>query len=57
MLQWIQTNFGTILLCAALIVIVALIVRSLVRQKKQGKASCGCGCEHCAMHDACHRQK
>ena len=57
MLQWIQTNLGTMLICAVLIVIVALIVRSLVRQKRQGTSSCGCNCAHCAMHGACHRQK
>ena len=57
MLQWIQTNLGTMLICAVLIVIVALIVRSLVRQKRQGKSSCGCNCAHCARHGACHRQK
>lgn len=57
MLQWIQTNLGTMLICAVLIVIVALIVRSLARQKRQGKSSCGCNCAHCAMHGACHRQK
>ena len=40
MLQWISENVGTILICMGLIVIVALIVRSLIRQKKQGKSSC-----------------
>ena len=43
MLQWISENVGTILICMGLIVIVALIVRSLIRQKKQGKSSCGAG--------------
>ena len=38
------------LLCAA-----GLIVRSLIRQKKQGKSSCGAGCAHCAMHGQCHK--
>lgn len=57
MLQWIQTNLGTMLICAVVIVIVAWIVRSLVRQKRQGKSACGCNCAHCAMHGACHQQK
>ena len=55
MLQWIGENVGTILICIGLIVIVALIVRSLIRQKKQGKSSCGAGCAHCAMHGQCHK--
>lgn len=41
MLQWISENVGTILICMGLIVIVALIVRSLIRQKKQGKSPAG----------------
>ena len=57
MLQWISANLGTILICAALLAAVALILRSLLRQKKQGNSSCGCGCAHCAMHGACHRAK
>ena len=52
MLQWISENVGTILICMGLIVIVALIVRSLIRQKK---SSCGAGCAHCAMHGQCHK--
>ena len=57
MLQWICANLGTILICIALIVVIALIFRSLIRQRKQGKASCGCNCAHCAMHETCHSQK
>ena len=59
MLQWISENVGTILICMGLIVIVALIVRSLIvyllRQKKAGKSSCGANCAHCAMHGQCHK--
>ena len=50
MLQWISAHIGTILICLALAAIVILILRSLIRQKKQGKSSCGCNCAHCAMH-------
>ena len=54
MLQWMSANGGTILISLALAGIVALIIRSLLRQKRQGKSSCGCNCAHCAMHGACH---
>ena len=57
MLQWIGANIGTILICLVLIVVVFFIVRSLLRQKKQGKSSGGCNCAHCAMHGSCHSQK
>ena len=39
MLDWIAANLATILICALLIVIVFLIVRHLLRQKKAGKNS------------------
>ena len=56
MLDWIAANLATILICALLIVIVFLIVRYLLRQKKAGQNSCGAGCAHCAMHGQCHSQ-
>ena len=57
MLQWIGANLGTILVCLVLLAIVTFIIVYLVRQKKQGKSSCGCNCAHCAMHGSCHSQK
>ena len=54
MLQWIGDNLSTILICIFLLAIV-LIIRSLIRQKKQGKSSCGAGCAHCAMHGECDK--
>lgn len=57
MLQWFSANAGTLVLCILLLAVVALIVRSLLRQRKQGKSSCGCNCAHCAMHGSCHSQK
>ena len=57
MLAWIAENIGTILITAALALIVALITRKLIKDKKKGKSSCGCNCAHCAMAGACHPQK
>lgn len=56
MLQWFIANIGSIFVCLVLLAAVSLIVRSLIRQKKQGKTSCGCGCgcAHCAMRGSCH---
>lgn len=57
MLQWIGANLGTILVCLVLLAIITFIIVYLVRQKKQGKSSCGCNCAHCAMHGSCHNIK
>lgn len=57
MFKWIAENISTILVFAALLLIAVLIIRSLVRNKKQGKSSCGCNCAHCAMAGQCHGKK
>ena len=53
MFAWIAQNLGTIVISAVLLVIVIAIVRYLIRQKKQGKSSCGAGCAHCANSGCC----
>lgn len=42
---------GTIVVLAALVLIVALIVRSMIKDKRSGKSSCGGDCSHCK---GCH---
>ena len=54
MLAWITENIGTILISAVLLLVVVLIIRKLVKDKKKGKSSCGCNCAHCAMSGSCH---
>ena len=54
MTVFLADNLSTILICIVLIAIVVSISIYLVRQKKQGKSSCGAGCAHCAMHGECH---
>lgn len=56
MLQWISTNIGTILISLLLLAAVALIIRSMMRDKKQGKSSCGGNCAGCASCGACHNK-
>jgi hypothetical protein len=44
---------GTIIVGGILILIVALIIRSMIRQKKAGKSlHCGDDCKHCG--GCCH---
>ena len=57
MLDWLAANLATIIICAILIAVVAIIVVKLRRDKKQGKSSCSCGCQGCAMSDTCHSKK
>ena len=45
-------NFIIILVLAA---IVSMIVIKMVKDKKAGKSSCGCGCASCALNGKCHK--
>lgn len=56
MLQWISANIGTIFISLVLLAVVALIIRSMVHDKKQGKSSCGGNCASCAACGACHNK-
>lgn len=55
MIDFIINNLGTIAISILLLGIVAGIIFKLVKNKKQGKSSCGCGCSNCAMSDVCHK--
>lgn len=53
MLTWLTANAGTIIVSALVLAAAALAARGLIRAKKQGKSSCGCGCSACAMGGVC----
>lgn len=55
MFSWICANLGTIVIGLALAGLIALLVCSLWKGKKQGKSSCSCGCSHCAMRGECRK--
>lgn len=57
MFAWLSENIATVIICAVLIAIVAAIIVKLIKDKKQGKSSCGCGCADCPMGGSCHSKK
>ncbi len=54
MFAWITENMGTIIVSAILIIAVAAVIAGMVRGRKKGRSSCGCGCAGCAMNGTCH---
>lgn len=47
---------GTLLVLAVLVLIVAMIIRGMIRDKKNGKSVlCGGDCKYCGGH--CHQVK
>lgn len=57
MLTWLMENMATIIISAVLVLVTAAILVSMIRGKRKGKSSCGCGCAGCAMNGACHLAK
>ncbi len=53
MLAWLSANLINIALVAVIALIVGLLIRSLIRDKKAGRSSCGGDCANC--HSACRR--
>jgi hypothetical protein len=56
MIQAITENAGTIIVSLLLITMITAIITHLLRNKKQGKSSCGCNCGSCPMSGSCHKQ-
>lgn len=54
MFGWIAANIVSILIALGLALIVTAIVVKMIRDKKRGKSSCGCGCAGCAFSGSCH---
>ena len=53
MLEWLEYNFSTIIAVVALVGMITLIIAGMIRDKKQGKHSCGSSCSCCPMADKC----
>lgn len=56
MLLWLQQNIGTIIVCIVLLAVVGLIIGKIIKDKRKGKSSCGCGCAHCALRGQCNKK-
>ena len=57
MLTWLMSNLATMVVCLILAAILGWIISTMVKNKKKGKSSCGCGCSGCAMSGMCHPKK
>jgi hypothetical protein len=56
MLNWLSANIGTLIALLVLSGIIFAAVFVIVRNKRRGRSSCGCGCANCPMHGACHKK-
>ncbi|MBQ7129078.1 MAG: FeoB-associated Cys-rich membrane protein [Clostridia bacterium] len=57
MFEWLQINIGTIVVAIILIVLFFWVLIKIVKDCKNGKSSCDCNCERCAMSKKCNKNK
>lgn len=50
-------NLSTFLVLLVVIGCVSLAIRSIYKDKKSGKSSCGGSCGHCGSHTMCENPK
>ena len=47
---------GSGIVLAVVALMLGAIICKMIRDKKQGKGGCSCGCGGCAMKDICHKK-
>lgn len=57
MLSWLAANAATIIISVILAVLVIAVIVKMIRDKRNGRTSCSCGCSNCAMQGTCHQKK
>ena len=53
MLAWLSANLINIALILVIALVVGLLLRSMIRDKKAGKSSCGGNCADCGACGGC----
>jgi hypothetical protein len=53
MLAWLSANLVNIVLVAVIVLIVALLIRGMIRDRKAGKSACGGNCASCGACGQC----
>ncbi len=52
-MDWLTANLGTITVGLVVAAVIALIVVNILRKRKKGQTTCGCGCADCPMKNKC----
>ena len=53
MSAWLSANFVNIALIAVIVLVVALLIRGMIRDRKAGKSPCGGSCASCGACGGC----
>ena len=55
-MKWFIQNWATCVVIAASAALVTLAVIKIVKDRRAGRSSCGCGCSSCPMSGSCHKE-
>ena len=56
MIEFIAKYGGTILVSVIVVAVITAVAIKLLKDKKAGKTSCGCGCKNCPSSGMCHKK-
>ena len=55
-INFFTANIGTIAVLLILVALLTPIVVKIVKDKKKGASTCGCGCSSCPYSGKCHAE-
>lgn len=56
-IEWLIANGGSVAVGVVVLAVIAAIVAGMIKNRKKGKSTCGCGCASCALAGQCHANK
>lgn len=56
MIRWMSENLGTLITSLILILVVAGAIRAIIKDRKNGRSSCGGNCAHCNLCASCKKK-
>lgn len=57
MTDWLSANASTLFVAGVLVVLIAVAVAVMHKNRKTGRSTCGGSCSGCPMGADCHRNK
>lgn len=55
-MTWIIDNLPSVIVAVLVLATLSFVVVGMIKGKKHGKSSCGCGCSQCPMNGKCHEK-
>lgn len=57
MAAFFSEYLSTLVIGAIVFAVIVLIIAKMIKDRRKGKSSCGCGCSNCPSSGICHNNK